>query len=557
MNSLIKTFLCLSLSALLIGEAQAIGFTISKRPACKLETITFKDTSTPPAGLSIISRTWFVQGLDSFVKTEDSLNHFYTSKIPAQTISLVITLSDGTRVQYSDPIPLKVVEPPTATVDANYNTTCPKETVKVKVTPAVGDTFIDSDSLQNGEIGAPAFSLFPSKSDTVFTYSNPAKYIINYKVVDKNNCSFKAYDTVTIISPPNVEFTPLKLSCRDSSVLYENRTKNGKLFKSWSWDVYDSVTSAFTTYPMPGDTLYFSYTWRKAGPQSIRLRGVDSFQCRDSTEYLTVNVDTSPKLVVDLSVDTIICFGESIKYYVTGADKLRWGNFIWGDTITSDSTRVVFTPKNTMTYTVYGITANCPPSGKDIKIRVLQPLATKITLTPDVILKGNKSIMAFFSNGIKDSMIWLPDTTVSCRKCDTTNASPPYSTFYHAKVFYSLEYCQCSAEDSAYLKVDTDCLIDSLRIPTAFTPNGDLVNDEFYLKAFSVKSITEMNIYNRWGNRVFHTENVAPNKPANGWNGRLNNNGDDLPPGLYIYNITAICVNEQKLNFQGEINLLR
>jgi gliding motility-associated-like protein len=115
----------------------------------------------------------------------------------------------------------------------------------------------------------------------------------------------------------------------------------------------------------------------------------------------------------------------------------------------------------------------------------------------------------------------------------------------------------CQIEDSIYLKVDLACTIDSLKIPSAFTPNGDNINNEFYVKSRLLNNVIAMDIYNRWGNRVFNVSNVAPNNPLNGWNGKLNNAGEDLPPGMYVYNISATCLNGQTLNFQGEINLIR
>lgn len=558
MNSLIKTLLLFSLIILHANPGYSIGFTVSKRIACRLAPILLTDTTTPPPSLTIVSRKWTVQGSISIPSVTDTVSYIYTTASPGQTITLRVYYSDGDSADWSDPVPIRVLNPPTATMDVDYPTICLNEKLIFTVFPVQGDSFLDSDTLFDGHLSK--YNLFPTVTFYETSYALPGKYYPKYKIVDQNGCIGEAMDTVTVVSPTKVSFDQISLSCRDSNVLYQNTTYQANRFKSWRWDVLDSVSSMIEKrFPLPGDSLRFNYTWRTkfGGPQYIRLQGEDSFKCKDSTDFIEVMVDTSPILVVDNSVDTIICFGESLKYFISGADKLRWGNFTWGDTITSDSSRVVLTPKNTITYTVYGLTKNCPPSGKDIKIRVVQPLETKITLTPDIILKGNKSILALGKNGITDSIKWSPDSTVSCGICDTTNASPPYSTMYRAKLYYGLEYCQCYAEDSAFLRVDSTCNIDSLRIPTAFTPNGDLTNDEFYLKAFSVKNIIDMNIYNRWGNKVFHAENVAPNKASNGWNGRLNNNGDDLPPGLYVYNITATCVNNQTLNFQGEINLLR
>lgn len=50
-------------------------------------------------------------------------------------------------------------------------------------------------------------------------------------------------------------------------------------------------------------------------------------------------------------------------------------------------------------------------------------------------------------------------------------------------------------------------------IPNAFSPNGDLINDEFMVQANGIREF-EMLIYNRWGQLVFRTNDISK-----GWNG--------------------------------------
>ncbi|MEA3448451.1 MAG: gliding motility-associated C-terminal domain-containing protein [Bacteroidota bacterium] len=72
---------------------------------------------------------------------------------------------------------------------------------------------------------------------------------------------------------------------------------------------------------------------------------------------------------------------------------------------------------------------------------------------------------------------------------------------------------------------------DCLRIPNAFTPNGDGVNDtwiienlEFYPRAF-------IEIFNRWGQKLY--EGHPDDEP---WDGTTLN-GKPIPTGTYIYTI--------------------
>lgn len=56
-----------------------------------------------------------------------------------------------------------------------------------------------------------------------------------------------------------------------------------------------------------------------------------------------------------------------------------------------------------------------------------------------------------------------------------------------------------------------------VQAPTAFSPNGDGINDVFLLKAIGIGTV-EISIYNRWGEKVFETNNIKK-----GWDGTYKN----------------------------------
>jgi gliding motility-associated-like protein len=71
-------------------------------------------------------------------------------------------------------------------------------------------------------------------------------------------------------------------------------------------------------------------------------------------------------------------------------------------------------------------------------------------------------------------------------------------------------------------------------IPEGFSPNGDGVNDYFYIKGAD-KYIVTLKIYNRWGNLVYESKHYQ-----NDWDG-ISNTGlllsTKLPDGTYFYSI--------------------
>jgi gliding motility-associated-like protein len=554
-------------------DAQAIGFVVKDTNVCAGTPFLFKDTSTAPAGLTITNRSWSFDGVNFINSNIDSIYFSYNLSGTYYTVSLQLTYNDGsTSANYNYPRNFYIrARPQIDEFTISDTITCPTVpiffTMKSSVDLANGGTPHSAWNLEYGDINGA--TLFSNNELINYSYSVSGQYTAKYTVTDFLGCVSSLSKLVQIYPAQKVNFVPIKPRCKDSLVIYENRTVGRDSTWKWSWRVVDS---AIITGSLGQDSgingsilsglntldLYHTHvfpTTLLSKFQEVTLVGMNKYKCRD-TMVKTFKVDTTPILVITPSIDTTICFGESIKYTVRGSDTVFYDKFTWGTRISGD-TIVLFTPKNTITYRVYGKTKECPPVGKDIKIKIVQPIATNITLTPPNILRGNQSIMELNPNAVYDSIRWTPNSSLTRPKSDSTGASPQFTTKYIARVYYNLFNTVCYHEDSATLFVDASCAIDSLKIPTAFTPNGDDLNDEFYVKSFSLKRILTFNIYNRWGDRVFNIMDKPADDKKYGWNGKLNNTGEDLPVGVYIYNISAICANNQVVNFQGEITILR
>ena len=73
----------------------------------------------------------------------------------------------------------------------------------------------------------------------------------------------------------------------------------------------------------------------------------------------------------------------------------------------------------------------------------------------------------------------------------------------------------CTGIDTVNVLFKTDCP-QSIHFPNAFTPNGDQYNDRFAPKVYGIVAEYQFEIYNRWGQRIFHS--TTPNE---GWDGRI------------------------------------
>lgn len=88
--------------------------------------------------------------------------------------------------------------------------------------------------------------------------------------------------------------------------------------------------------------------------------------------------------------------------------------------------------------------------------------------------------------------------------------------------------------------------------PNAFSPNGDGINDIFYVFANVEYTEFELNIYSRNGDHVFQSRSIE-----NGWNGRRNGTGELLPQGVYVYTIKYKTTQLKSGMEKGQILLLQ
>jgi len=91
----------------------------------------------------------------------------------------------------------------------------------------------------------------------------------------------------------------------------------------------------------------------------------------------------------------------------------------------------------------------------------------------------------------------------------------------------------------------------TLYVPTAFTPDGNGMNDVFLPKGQYLRNYT-LRIFNRWGEQVFESFD-----PAVGWDGKSRRTGKELIPGVYVYRISASDEHNRPQDFKGTVTIVR
>jgi gliding motility-associated-like protein len=141
--------------------------------------------------------------------------------------------------------------------------------------------------------------------------------------------------------------------------------------------------------------------------------------------------------------------------------------------------------------------------------------------------------------------IWEPAFGLSNNNTFDVNAFPINTTMYYLTV----DNGTCKATDSVV--VSAEC--SSIYLPSAFTPNGDGLNDVFMAFGIDLKDF-QLVIYNRWGEKIFQTQDITL-----GWDGTYR--GAPSPLGLYVWELETSDKNGNPLinDFQsrGTVSLVR
>lgn len=96
----------------------------------------------------------------------------------------------------------------------------------------------------------------------------------------------------------------------------------------------------------------------------------------------------------------------------------------------------------------------------------------------------------------------------------------------------------------------TVALSNNLYVPNAFSPNGNGLNEIFKPIGLPFAKAFRMEIYNRWGELLFVSEDVQI-----GWDGTYM--GEAVKQDVYLYKITATDYNDELHTDKGTVTLLR
>jgi len=251
----------------------------------------------------------------------------------------------------------------------------------------------------------------------------------------------------------------------------------------------------------------------------------------------TIIVLSNPSPIAATSIrDTTVCIGQTIQLSATGTGTFSW--FPLQNISGESSPNPIVNPKDSTEYFVVVTNQfNCTDTAST-KVNVLKK--PMVNAGPDkIIVSGQTAQLNGTVSGNDGSFSWSPPTFINDVLILNPIVNPPTDALY----FLTAGANKCgAATDTVSVKI-----YQGIFIPSAFSPNGDNLNDTWNIPALQAYPLHELTVYDRYGQIVFERK-----KTNMAWNGKFKN--QQMPNGAYTY---LINLNNGMAIIKGSVLLLR
>lgn len=222
---------------------------------------------------------------------------------------------------------------------------------------------------------------------------------------------------------------------------------------------------------------------------------------------------------VNAGSDQEICEGNSVQLKSTGNHITSW-QWLPADGLSNPQVADPFaSPLQTTPYILQVSNVDCIVSDSVLVTVNINPSANA---GPDkIIIKGQSTTLDGAAGGTDIRYFWTPANNISGSSSLTPVVNPSAIETYVLNVF-SNKGCK-AATDSVSVKV-----YQQLYVPDAFTPNGDGINDTWFIETLKAYPGAVVKVFNRAGQKIFDNngKNIS-------WDGTFK--GEAQSTGAYVY----------------------
>ncbi|MBS1664791.1 MAG: PKD domain-containing protein [Bacteroidetes bacterium] len=452
-------------------------------------------------------------------------NVYAPSHVYQQPGRYIVTLNvqgyNGLTASYIDSI---FVREPVADLQSKTPLVCDGQVAiyEANATGAKNYTFDFGD----GSVGSASYP------DSVISHTyKVGDYTARLVVTDTFGCPAAANTAVKLSVHPNpvvsISPSPAYL-CKDADLTL---VATGGSTYAWSPAYGLNQTTGGTVIAKPStDTKY-------------QVLVTDAIGCH-STGDVTVHVVLPQKLVVTPD-STSVCYGDTVTLMAKGTDVYSWLGDVQGG---SSPGTVIARPSASIVYTVIGQDIHsCFGDTAHVTVTVLP--VPSVDGGPDVeVIAGSPVVLQATGSADVIRWEWTPKDYLSCTDCAQPVASPRKPENYVVKVFNEVG---CNAKDTVIARIL--CEESRVRIPDAFSPNGDGRNDRFTI--LGIGQVKHIMIFNRWGVKVFERHDFFPADAESCWDGTIN--GQPAATGTYAYYVEMECPSGGIFGRRGTVVLVR
>lgn len=149
------------------------------------------------------------------------------------------------------------------------------------------------------------------------------------------------------------------------------------------------------------------------------------------------------------------------------------------------------------------------------------------------------------------SVQWSPSAGLSCSDCLYPVVQITEPATY---TLYAVDLYGCSIELTTDITIDESA---DIFVPSAFSPNGDQINDRLniYANTYQVRKVVAFRVFDRWGGLMYESQNFPPNRELLGWDGTFR--GQPMDTGVYTYMAIVELTSGNRKTIGGSTLLLR
>ncbi|MES2653543.1 MAG: gliding motility-associated C-terminal domain-containing protein [Bacteroidota bacterium] len=342
----------------------------------------------------------------------------------------------------------------------------------------------------------------------------------------------------TVDPLPTASYNSVLVGCSEKEIQFSDISNSniiGRSITKWEWNFGDPLSGALNLSAEQNPKHIFS----NIGDYVVSLKVWNENGCAALTVFSkTIKINLSPKINFDQPMP--ICIEGGLINFNAAQIRTIGGNGIYsGNGVNAAG---VFNPvtagigKHSITYT-YTTINNCIESKTNEIEVVAKPIVTVEKLI--YILLGGTKVMPVTAIGTNLTYEWTPRVGLSAYDIQNPIVTVNATTKYTLKVSVS-GLCAISEEIQVIV-------LDELKAPNIFTPNGDGINDVWNIPSLDSYPNSETSVFNRSGQKVFFSKGYI-----NPFDGNFQNR--PLPIGVYYYRISP---NNGRKTISGALTIIR